>query len=321
MISDLAVTDTIAGNGPTTTNQLASPLANLNISGAGSVVLAAANTYGGGTTITSGITYANGGVVGTSSATGTGSVLVATGGTLGGNGTIKPTGGAGITIQSGGSLSSGGVQVSNASQTTVTPNSSTGHNGLTLDNTEASSSLLAVNGGANLTFSLGSGTTTNSGALTFDTPNTNSTYLTLTGNTIDQIFSNTTTADSVTLVDLTAFSTDPALTLQLTLRNPYLLIATSLTNNADFANLWTTGGEGANGYVLGVSDGTAFGYTPFVLSATDINGGALTVPYDNLQLYLYDGRLEVVPEPGTWALMVGGLALLVVIQLRRSKRS
>src|ERR1019366_6406457 len=36
-------------------------------------------------------------------------------------------------------------------------------------------------------------------------------------------------------------------------------------------------------------------------------------------LYLEGGDLEVVPEPGTWALMLGGLALLIMIQRRRNK--
>jgi hypothetical protein len=31
-----------------------------------------------------------------------------------------------------------------------------------------------------------------------------------------------------------------------------------------------------------------------------------------------DIDVEVVPEPGTWAMMLGGLALLVFIQRRRS---
>lgn len=38
-------------------------------------------------------------------------------------------------------------------------------------------------------------------------------------------------------------------------------------------------------------------------------------------LYLNGGDLEVVPEPGTWALMLGGLVLLVVIQRRRREQS
>jgi len=39
-----------------------------------------------------------------------------------------------------------------------------------------------------------------------------------------------------------------------------------------------------------------------------------------LQLYLYNGDLEVVPEPGTWALMLSGMAALVFHQ-RRKRRS
>ena len=139
--------------------------------------------------------------------------------------------------------------------------------GLTLDNTEASSHLLSVSGGATLTFALGSTTGYNggSGALNFSSPNTDSTYINLTGMTVDQIFANTTTTDNIDLVDLT----NGSLTNTLTLRgqNPYLLIETDPTGsaavaadpgnslNADFSNLWTTGGEGQNGYVLGVSTG------------------------------------------------------------------
>jgi hypothetical protein len=37
-------------------------------------------------------------------------------------------------------------------------------------------------------------------------------------------------------------------------------------------------------------------------------------------LYLENVYLEVVPEPGTWALMIAGLALLVIIQRRRNKQ-
>jgi hypothetical protein len=62
-------------------------------------------------------------------------------------------------------------------------------------------------------------------------------------------------------------------------------------------------------------------YTAFTLSAYDINGDQINTGTNlqNLQLYLYNGDLEVVPEPGTWAMMLGGLALLVFIQRRRNK--
>ena len=41
--------------------------------------------------------------------------------------------------------------------------------------------------------------------------------------------------------------------------------------------------------------------------------------YPDPVLYLNGGNLEVVPEPGTWALMLGGLAALILI--RRSRRT
>ncbi len=286
--------------------------------GTGSLFLNTANNYSGGTIISGGTVYVNGGAVASSSGTGTGSVVVQSGGTLAGNGVVAPTGGGpGVTISSGGGLSSGGVQVSDATHGAVTGP------GLTIDNTEASASALTVNGGATLTFALGTGAST--GGLSFSTPNTNSTFLTLSGSTVDQIFSSTTTVTNIDLVDLTANlpSAGPANTLQLRYQNPYLLIVTTPTGanaNADFANLYTTGGEGANGYVLGVSDGTATGYTPFSLEVTNLAGTRIdsATNYGGLQLYLYNGELEVIPEPGTWALMLGGLGVLVFFQRRRS---
>ena len=76
-----------------------------------------------------------------------------------------------------------------------------------------------------------------------------------------------------------------------------------------------------NGFVLGV--GTLSGFTPISIGQYGADGTALTGAniYAAPVLYLYNGDLEVVPEPGTWALMVGGLALLIVIQRRRSKQS
>jgi hypothetical protein len=185
------------------------------------------------------------------------------------------------------------------------------------------SNLLTVNGGATLTFALGSTTTYDggSGALNYANPNTNATYLSVTGTTVDQIFGNTTTADSVNLVDLTNGVPAGGVSLTLRAQNPYLLIQTALGNNADFANLWTTGGEGQNGLVLGVSTGVGNAYTAFTLNAYDINGNQINTGTNlqNLQLYLYNGDLEVVPEPGTWALMIGGLAVLLVIQAKRRR--
>jgi len=105
-------------------------------------------------------------------------------------------------------------------------------------------------------------------------------------------------------------------------QNPYLLIQTVLGDNSDFANLWTTGGEGQNGYVLGVSTGVGDNYTAFNLGAYDINGNLVSSSsnLENLQLYLFNGDLEVVPEPSTWALMLSGVFVLLGWQRRRQSR-
>jgi autotransporter-associated beta strand protein len=84
----------------------------LNISGSGTVILTAANTYTTGTTVNSGTLLVNNT---TGSGTGTGNVSVNSTGTLGGTGTIAGN----VTINSGGTLSPG-----NASHGTLTLGSS-----------------------------------------------------------------------------------------------------------------------------------------------------------------------------------------------------
>ena len=317
---------TASGSSLTVSGQVSGAYA-LTKAGAGAVFVTANNIYTGGTTISGGKFYVNntGGASytapttsanrtitptnSTGSGTGTGSVTVNSGGTLAGSGTIASSSG-GVTVNSGGTLASGGIQSGTSAGA-----------GLTINNAANLSSALTVNGGATLSFDLGSTTQWNGGSNTFANPNTNSSFLSITGTTVDQIFSNTSTADSINLVDLTNGSATVSLTLRS--QQPYLLIQTALGNNADFANVWTTGGEGANGYILGISTGVGNAYTAFNLAAYDINGNQIntTTNLQNLRLYLYNGDLEVVPEPGTWALILGGLALLVVIQRRRNKRN
>ena len=292
----------------------------LTVSGPGTQIFTGANTYTKGTTINGGALYVNNT---TGSGTGTGAVQVNSGGTLGGSGTISgpvtvnTTPVVSPTTPTPAVLASGSDQTANAFMNggTGTVNGTGTGGGLTL------SSTLSVNGGSSLTFALGSNINSN-GGYNILTPNMDSTFLTVNGT--GTIFSNTTTADNILLTDLTytaplATPTDPS-TLTLRYQGAYLLIA---GNAADFANLYTTGaGNTGNGYVLGVDNGSG-GYTAFNIEMLSPSGGVINSSsnYENLQLYLNGGNLEVVPEPSTWAMMLGGLAVLVLWQRRRSSRS
>jgi len=329
---------------------ISDPSASMTYTGPGTTIVTANNTYTGGTTVSGGTLY----VDNTSgSGTGTGGVTVGTGATLAGNGFIMPGSGAtsGVSITSGGSLYSGG--------TPSEPATSTGlqNEGITLDNTMAhlgnlgtgpsTDSILSVSGDApaNLTFALGAGTnaitvpggvvgnTSGNTPYDFGNPDTNSTYMTVLGDTAGEInFSGDNT--TVTLVDTTNTGALQVGTLALAAPQlqPYLLIAA--TDDNDYYGLVTEAVNGVlsldqNGYVVGVYNGD-FGATPTstqligAYTAINIlqenNAMATVTGYVDPQLYLYDGDLEVVPEPGTWTLMLGGLALLVFIQQRRKSK-
>jgi hypothetical protein len=194
---------------------------------------------------------------------------------------------------------------------------------------------------ANLTFALGTNTTS-SGTNDFGSPSYNSTYMNVSGGVS---FGGN---DSVSLVDLTNTNGSNG-TLSLRTGTPYLLIHDSL-GDAGFDGLITMTGAGANavytldgnGYVVGVlsSYGIANDYTGGTgtngISSQDYNviqinqfgadgvtpltagpGGIYPVPV----LYLDAGNLEMVPEPGSWALMLGGLALLVIVQRSRNRNN
>ena len=267
-------------------------------SGAGSMVVTAANTYGGGTTINAGNLYANN----ATSSLGTGTVTVQGTGTLGGTGTVAGK----VNVQSGGTLASG------AAQNPASHGVDGTHLTLTSD--------LFVTGGGNLTFALGAVGDTGTGPDNFPSPNLNSTYLNTSGAvTFDTDHLNG--AVNINLVDLTVGSTTD--TLQLRFQNPYLLIADSSNSNLSY-NLVTDHGYDVNGYVLGIgtlaTGDTILNTIHITMYDTDGNVISSSTNYQNLKLYLYNGKLEVVPEPGTWALMLGGLAVLLVVQRRRAQR-
>ena len=270
----------------------------LNKTTSGAAVLTGNNLYTGTTTVSAGMLYANNaGATGTS-ATGSGVVAVKSGGTLGGSGRV----GGAVTVEAGGTLASGAAQ--NLAGNTVDGT----HLKLTSD--------LNIAGGGNLTFALGAGAST--GALNFASPNLNSTYLIADGHVTFGLD----VPININLVDLTAVSlTSDA--LQLHDQNPYLLIdASSEGLGNDAFNLVTTGGYDQNGLVLGIGSGPDSGIlNSFNLTMHDTHGNNITTTanYSNLKLYLYNGKLEVVPEPGTWALMLGGLATLLFWQRNKKK--
>jgi PEP-CTERM motif len=145
-------------------------------------------------------------------------------------------------------------------------------------------------------------------------------YLTTTG------MVNFTGTDTVDLVDTTNGG------LSLRMNQPYLLI--SAGSDSMFSGLVTVGANGVlaldgNGTVLGVwQGGDLTNYTAITINEFGADGASAlsststsSEGYYEPSLILENGDLEVVPEPGTWTLMLGGLALLVVIQRRKNKLS
>jgi fibronectin-binding autotransporter adhesin len=286
--------------------------------GTGTLVLTGANTYSGGTAVSAGninVDNAGGSVYSaptsqprtitatntTTSGTGTGAVTVQSGATLAGSGTIASTTG-GVVLNAGSTLVSGDAQ----------PASTVTGTGLTLNNAANLTSVLAVNS-ANLTFALGADNGGNvGGAFSFASPNTNSTYLSVAGNVTGEI--NFTGSLTVTIQDLTNGA------LALSLNTPYLLIQAG--SDTDYSGLVTESGgvlaQNGNGYVVGV--GTLAGYVPITITQLGPDGLGLANPYYDTNLYLFNGDLEIVPEPGAWAMMLGGLALLLFCQRQRGSR-
>ena len=89
-----------------------------------------------------------------------------------------------------------------------------------------------------------------------------------------------------------------------------VLTASGLANEASFT-----------GSIANAANLTSLDYSTFTINqygpdgVTPLTAGGTV--YSDSVLYLSDGDLEVVPEPGTWTMMLGGLALLVICQRRR----
>jgi fibronectin-binding autotransporter adhesin len=291
-----------------------------------------ANTYSGGTTISGGILYANNS---SGSATGSGAVNVTSGGTFAGSGSVGPTTsstGTAVTGAAGGNITPGGVQPApnyDYTQNGGNGPSVAGNGSLMLNatNVNPSATLLSVGVGSvanpSLTFALGQ-TVTPSGLGYNVTQSDSEIIVSSTGgvaNTVNFNVGGSGSTNSVVAInDLVGAS------LQLNLA--YVLVQGSNTTFEDNGSAWSlTGGTGLtafSGTAANLGGDTLFQITNG-LSLLPGSSGNFFAGYYGGSVLLYDATTDsidvvVVPEPGTWALMLGGLAMLVFWQRRRASR-
>ncbi len=222
---------------------------------------------------------------------------------MNGGGTLGGTGSYGTTANPGAGFGISGTSTSNRANVLVGMNSASDTNTVNSLSLIASSTATITN--ANLTFNLndqvaGQGTELNVGstAIAFGA-GIQSTTLTL-------------NIQNVGVINANTF---------------YVLIAGNTTSGVDQYS----------GLSLGTSTGNlASGLLTQILNSGSGQAGNLTLALNGLDqtwygqhssLFLYQNsttgadyiEVEVVPEPGTWALMLGGLATLVFWQSRRRK--
>jgi hypothetical protein len=111
---------------------------------------------------------------------------------------------------------------------------------------------------------------------------------------------------------------------------PYVLIAGNDGTGADQytgLNLGASSGNLSTGLttiINGSGEGQAGNLTLLFTGATNqtfYGASSYLALYQNSSTGVDDIEVLVVPEPSTWALMLGGLGLLIVWQRRRSSRS
>jgi fibronectin-binding autotransporter adhesin len=251
--------------------------------------------------------------------TATGPVNVTSTGGLTGTGTIKPTvsSGYGVTVAAGGNITPGGTQP--AANYNYMANGGKGPSNpaagnLTLDPTNvAGGSLLSVAASATitspaLTFALGN---TVSGSVV-----TASSSQILVGGTAANILNFNVGGTSGVGGTSSVVSINDLVGASLQLNTEYVLIAGngsttfedngfSLAAAGDLGQMTALGQRILGGMTLLAPNGSNF-------FSTWYNGSELFLNGDSIEV-------DVVPEPSTWALMLGGLATLVVIMRRRNK--
>jgi fibronectin-binding autotransporter adhesin len=268
--------------------------------GAGALILTSASTNSGATTVSAGTLVATNT---TGSATGGGALAVNAGATLAGTG-----------ITSGSSFNVSG-------SSSVRANVLVGQTS-TLD-TNTTSNLTMIGSGAstiaaaNLTFNLNSAV---AGGLGTD-PATSGNEL-LVG------------ATAITFNKVGSLNTTLTLNLQgnsiIAANTPYVLIAgtavgsSAATSQYSGLSFGTSSGTLSSGLITPILNS---GYNGTGNLSLNLLAGAAGYYGANSYLFLYqntntgvdDIEVEVVPEPSTWAMMLGGLVVLVFIQRRKSK--
>jgi len=274
----------------------------LTKTGAGALAISTANTYTGGTTVSAGTLVASNG---SGSATGTGSLTVGAGATIAGYGSSSGTG-----------FSISGTGTATGSRAIV----QVGMNSASDTNTTHTLSLIgsatSTITNANLTFNISA---TTNGALGSD-PSGSGTELNVGATKVGF-------GSGVASVALTVdVANEPGVIAAYT---PYVLIAGTLA----------TGGGGVNGsqytgLTLGTTLVNSSGITETIITGNNLQlafGSSLDqswygtksflVLYQNTNTNIDDIDVVVVPEPGTWALTLGGLATLVFWQRSKRKRN
>ena len=277
----------------------------LSTAGSGVIALnnATGNSYSGGTSVggTSTVLLGNS----SNSATGSGALTVNGGATIGGHGISS---GTGFAINGSGTTS------------TTRANVLVGKNSLTSTNTTQVLTLIGSTGtstiaNANLSFNINAQV---AGALGSNPAGS--------GTELSVAATNITFGSAVASVQLTLnVQNEPAIVAAYT---PYVLIAgTGVTTDVG----GVSGGQ-YTGLTLGTVTNLGGGATETIITGNNLQlafGSAIDTSYygANSYLVLYqssgvdDIDVVVVPEPSTWALMIGGLALLVFWQRRRNKNS